>query len=105
MSQNFFRIIVQKIIMARLFKEFYTAELLAQKQKFYIGLREKERRHFLGQEYLSLGKGSQRYLSRVFNCSRNTIHKGEKEVSASDFKADYTLQRAEGGGRKKKKMS
>ena len=91
--------------MARLFKDFYTPELLVQKQKFYIGLREKERRHFLGQEYLSLGKGSQRYLSRVFGCSRNTIHKGEKEVRASDFQPDYTMQREEGGGRKKKKTN
>ena len=91
--------------MARLFKEFYTPELLAQKQKFYTGLREKERRHFLGQEYLTLGKGSQRYLSRVFGCSRNTIDKGEKEVSAPDFQPDYNIQREEGGGRKKKKKN
>jgi hypothetical protein len=91
--------------MARLFKEFYTPELLGQKQKFYAGLREKERRHFLGQEYLSLGNGSQRYLSRVFDCSRNTINKGTKEVKASDFQPDYSMQRKEGGGRKKKKRN
>ncbi|MFT6743023.1 MAG: hypothetical protein ACJAVF_004546 [Paraglaciecola sp.] len=91
--------------MARLFKEFYTPELLEQKQKFYGGLGEKASRHFLGQEYLSLGKGSQRYLSRVFNCSRNTIYKGEKEVKSADFNPDYNSQRQEGGGRKKKKPS
>ena len=89
--------------MARLFKEFYTPELLAQKQKFFAGLRERARRHFLGQEYLSLGKGSQRYLSRVFDCSRNTIHKGEKEVKSAGFQPDYNSQRQEGGAKKKKK--
>jgi len=91
--------------MARLFKEFYTPEILVYKQKFYTGLREKERRHFLGQEYLSLGIGSQRYLSRVFECSRDTILKGTKEVSTPDFQPDYSSQRAEGGGRKKKKKN
>lgn len=91
--------------MARLYKDFYPPELLLQKQKFYAGLQEKARRHFLGQEYLSLGVGSQRYLSRVFNCSRNTILKGEKEVKSIDFKPDYATQRQEGGGRKKKKKN
>jgi hypothetical protein len=91
--------------MARLFKTFYTPEIQKHKQKFYAGLREKERRHFLGQEYLSLGIGSQRYLSRVFGCSRNTIFKGKKEVSSPGFQPDYSTQREEGAGRKKKKAN
>lgn len=89
--------------MARLYKEFYNPEVLKIKQSFYSGLNEKERRHFLGQEYLVLGTGSQRYISRIFECSRNTIIKGFKEVKAPSFSPDYTTQRAAGAGRKKKK--
>ena len=46
--------------MARLFKDFYTPETLPFKQTLYSALGEKARRHFLAQEYLSLGKGIQR---------------------------------------------
>lgn len=92
-------------MMARLYKDFYAPEILKVKQAFYSGLGEKERRHFLGQEYLSLGVGSQRYISRIFECSPDTIIKGFKEVSASSFSPDYTTQRAAGAGRKKKKTS
>lgn len=91
--------------MARLFKEFYSAEVRQIKQSFYSGLGEKARRHFLGQEYSELGVGSQRYLSRVFGCSRNTILKGYKEISTPSFSPDYTTQRAPGAGRKKKKRN
>ncbi|MFT6963370.1 MAG: hypothetical protein ACJAWV_003107 [Flammeovirgaceae bacterium] len=87
--------------MARLFKDFYTPELLPFKQKFYSALGEKERRHFLAQEYLFLGKGSQRYLARVFECSRKTIQKGVKELSTPDFFPDYSYNREPGAGRKK----
>lgn len=91
--------------MARLYKDFYSSEIVPVKQKFYDSLGEKERRHFLGQEYLSLGQGSQRYLSRVFNCSRTTIQKGFKEVSADHFAPDYSYDREPGAGRKKKKKN
>ncbi len=82
---------------------YYSQESLEYKKKYYQVLPEKVRRHFLGQEYLHLGPGSQRYLARVFECSRDTIQKGSREVSAEDFQADYSRQRAEGGGRKKKR--
>ena len=89
--------------MARLFKEFYTPEVLKAKEAFYTGLGEKARRHFLGQEYSELGVGSQRYLSRVFGCSRNTVLKGYKEVNSPSFSPDYTSQRSAGAGRKKRR--
>lgn len=91
--------------MARLYKEFYSPEVVKIKQSFYSNLGEKERRHFLGQEYLALGIGSQRYISRVFNCSRNTIIKGFNEVNTPSFSPDYATQRAVGAGRKKKKKN
>ena len=89
--------------MPRKRKEFYKAEALIYKKKYYKVLPEKQRRHFLGQEYIQLGKDSQRYLSRVFGCSRNTIIKGKEEISNDNFKPDYSRQRKSGGGAKKKK--
>lgn len=88
--------------MGRQSKQYYSEESLEHKRKYYAVLPEKARRHFLGQEYLHLGSGSQRYLARVFGCSRDTIQQGAREVSATDFQADYTRQRIAGGGRKKK---
>lgn len=91
--------------MARKRQIYYSPEVEAIKISYYEGLPEKQARHFLGQEYLELGPGSQRYLAQVFGCSRQTIKKGVDEVSAPDFKADYSRQRVEGGGRKKKKKA
>lgn len=84
-------------------KEYYTNDFLEKQLKYYASLPEKQRRHFLGMEYERLGKGSQRYISRVFKCDRKTITTGLKELEASDYKVDYSRQRASGGGRKKKK--
>ena len=89
--------------MGRILVEYYTPEVKVCKQAYYGSLPEKAKRHFLGQEYLELGKGSQRYLSRVFGCARDTIIKGYKEVQTPDFRADYTRQRCSGGGRKKRR--
>lgn len=82
--------------------EFYTSEVLKSKKSVFDNLPEKQRRHFLGLEYLQLGANSQRYLSRVFDCSRITIVKGKNEVSSLDFMPDYSSQRKKGGGGKKK---
>lgn len=82
---------------------FYSEEVKVYKKAYYTNLPEKAKRHFLGQEYLHLGPGSQRYLARVFGCARQTIIKGVKEVSAPDFSPTYDRQRSKGGGRKKKK--
>lgn len=84
-------------------KEYYTIDFLEKQLKYYASLPEKQRRHFLGMEYERLGKGSQRYISRVFKCDRKTITTGLKELQFSDYKADYSRQREAGGGRKKKK--
>jgi hypothetical protein len=83
--------------------EYYQDSVKAVKQNYYSSLPEKAKRHFLGQEYHSLGEGSQRYISRVFECSRDTIRKGYEEVLMPDFQANYGQQRKKGGGRKKKK--
>lgn len=91
--------------MGRHLVDYYTPKVKTCKQAYYNSLPEKAKRHFLGQEYLELGKGSQSYLSRVFGCARDTIIKGCKEVQFPGFVADYTRQRSVGGGRKKKKTA
>lgn len=82
---------------------YYSEEQVLEKKRYYANLPEKMKRHFLGQEYLNLSKGSQRYLSEIFECSRHTIRKGAEEIQESNTKLSYTRQRKEGGGRKKKK--
>jgi hypothetical protein len=84
-------------------KEFYDSEFLEKQLNYYSVLPEKQKRHFLAMEYERLGEGSKRYLNRVFGCHRQTIKKGLAELIASDYKPDYSRQRIEGGGRKKKK--
>ena len=83
-------------------KDYYKEEVILQKQIYYKGLSEKGKRHFLGQEYLHLSTGSQRYLSEIFGCSRHTIRKGASEIRASKGIENYSTQRKAGGGRKKK---
>jgi len=77
-------------------------EEVRQKLNYFSNLPEKQRRHFLAQEYLQLGPGSQRYLAKVFDCSRQTIVNGLKDLKSKDFKVDYSRQRKKGGGRKKR---
>jgi len=84
---------------------YYSVSELSKKLKYYKGLPEKARRHFLALEYESLGKGSQRYIAQVFSCSRDTIIKGGLELGCMEAGTlDYSRQRKEGGGRKKKNV-
>lgn len=85
-------------------KAYYSSEYLEKQIKYYSSLSEKQKRHFLALEYERLGEGSKRYLSRVFNCHRQTITKGLAELRASDYQPDYSRQRMVGGGRKKKNI-
>lgn len=85
-------------------RKYYTDEIELTKQQYYGSLSEKAQRHFLGQEYLTLGKGSQRYLSRVFNCSRHRINRGVEELITNAPILNSNRQRKQGGGRKKKKI-
>lgn len=84
-------------------KNYYSDEVLQEKVRYYKSLPEKARRHYLALEYKNLGKGSQRYISKVYNCARDTIIKGVKELALSNGKIDYSRQRKAGGGRKKKR--
>jgi hypothetical protein len=86
-------------------KSYYDSSFLEKQLNYYASLPEKQKRHFLAMEYERLGFGSKRYLSRVFNCHRQTIHKGFLELSSKNYGGDYTRQRRVGGGRKKKEIS
>ena len=88
--------------MARRLVFYYKEDFLEHQLEYYKSLPEKQRRHFLAMEYERLGKGSQRYISRVFGCDRRTITKGLSELRSSNYAVDYTCQRASGGGRKKR---
>jgi hypothetical protein len=85
-------------------KKIYSEQEILNKVKYYKSLPEKARRHFLGLEYGSLGKGSQVYISEVYGCARDTIIKGVQELLENEGKIDYNRQRKVGGGRKKKKL-
>lgn len=85
-------------------QNFYDGAFLEKQLKYYSSLPEKQRRHFLAMEYERLGRGSKRYISRVFGCDRQTISKGTRELSDSEYQSDYSRQRKVGGGRKKKKI-
>jgi DeoR/GlpR family transcriptional regulator of sugar metabolism len=84
-------------------KSYYEDDFLEKQLNYYRSLPEKQRRHFLAMEFERLGEGSKHYLSRVFGCGRQTIRKGLRELSQSNYETDYSRQRVEGGGRKKKK--
>lgn len=80
----------------------YKKEEQFSKLRYYKSLAERDRRLFLGQEYKSLGYGSQRYISEVFSCSRITITKGVNELASSESAVAEGYQRIGGGGRKKR---
>ncbi len=83
-------------------KEHYESDFIEKQLNYCASLPEKQRRHFLAMEYLRLGVGSQRYLAKVFSCSRKTILKGVRELAENDYEGNYTRQRGTGGGRKKR---
>ncbi len=88
--------------MGRIKVNYYSERELTLQIDRYKQLSEKQQRHFLGFEYKRLGKGSQRYLSRVFECSRHRIRRGFLEIESSSPLSDAYGQRKPGGGRKKR---
>ncbi|MCX7125606.1 MAG: hypothetical protein NTU49_07655 [Gammaproteobacteria bacterium] len=49
-------------------------------QRFYLGLDEKNKRHYAALEAEKLGHGGIVYVSNLFDCSRQTIHSGIEEL-------------------------
>ena len=76
----------------------YTQETESQMQELYNRLPEKNRRLYAGVEASKLGRGGVSYIARLFNCSRNTILRGIKELGEEEV-LDKDRNRKVGGGR------
>lgn len=71
---------------------------------FYQSLREKDRRRYAAMEAMKLPHGGLKYIAGVLGCCENTIAQGIKEISKlAQGDPLQGRQRAEGGGRPKKK--
>ena len=77
----------------------YSKDLEVQMQELYNRLTEKNRRLYAGVEALKLPYGGISYIAELFNCSRDTIRLGIKELSEEETLAQERV-RKEGGGRK-----
>ena len=75
----------------------YTQETESRMQELYNRLPEKNRRLYAGVEASKLGRGGVSYIARLFNCSRNTILRGIKELGEEDVLENRN--RELGGGR------
>ena len=78
----------------------YSQEIEQRMRQFFESLSEKDRRRYAGLEALKYGHGGRNYIAHVLGCSRRTVSKGAKEVSAlSGAETDKRIRRP-GGGRK-----
>lgn len=75
----------------------YSQEIETQMQELYNRLPERNRRLYAGVEAVKLGRGGVSYIARLFNCSRNTILRGIKELGEEDVLGNRN--REAGGGR------
>ena len=73
-----------------------TAELHRQINQLVVLLNEKHRRQLVGLLAWQRGQGGVTTLAQVTGLSRNTISRGQGEITASDFSERI---RAKGGGR------
>ena len=73
-----------------------TAELHCQINQLVVLLNEKHRRQLVGLLAWQLGQGGVTAMAKVSGLSRNTIARGQGEITASDFSERI---RAKGGGR------
>ena len=73
---------------------------LENKQKFYLTLNERQKRHFAAIEAKQLGHGGIQLVSDAFGIHRETISKAIIEIENSEVLESDRI-RKEGGGRKK----
>jgi len=76
----------------------YSKEIEAHMQGFYCRLSEKSRRLYAGIEALKLSYGGINYIAELFDCSRNTVSKGIKELAEKET-LPQNRERKNGGGR------
>lgn len=75
----------------------YSLETETRMQELYTRLPEKNRRLYAGVEASKLDRGGVSYIANLFNCSRNTILRGIKELGEEDVLENRN--RESGGGR------
>jgi len=76
----------------------YTKEIEAHMQEFYSRICEKNRRLYAGVEASKLPYGGISYIAELFDCSRDTVYKGIKELADEDT-LPQGRNRKDGGGR------
>ena len=76
----------------------YSPAIEIQIKKLYCRLPEKNRRLYAGVEALKLPYGGVSYISRILDCSRDTVIRGIKELDEDEKLADMK-SRTGGGGR------
>jgi hypothetical protein len=76
----------------------YSREIEKQMQGLYSRLPEKSRRLYAGVEALKFSYGGISYIATLFNCSRDTVSLGIKDLMEKETLAQGR-SRKEGGGR------
>lgn len=76
----------------------YSQDTEHQMQKMYHHLPERSRRLYAGIEALKLPYGGISYIARLFNCTRNTVIQGIKDLSEAGTLPPHR-SRKKGGGR------
>jgi transposase len=77
----------------------YPQEIEIQMQELYRRLPERNRRLYAGIEALKLPYGGLSYIADLFECSRDTVQRGIKELSEEETLSQNRNRKA-GGGRK-----
>lgn len=79
--------------------EIYTSEVKKKMQDFYKNLSEKDKRHYSAIEAMKLQYGGIEFIANLFQCSRQTIYAGLKELNENKL-LPTGRSRIIGGGRK-----
>ena len=66
---------------------------------FYNNLSEKDKRHYAAIEAEKLGYGGIQYIAKLFQCSRQMIGRGMKELKNNNLLGKGQVRKA-GGGKK-----
>lgn len=77
----------------------YTPDIEKKMKTFYKNLSEKDKRHYSAIEAIKLEYGGVNYIANLFQCSRQTIYTGLKELENRTL-LPLGQSRTAGGGRK-----
>ncbi len=76
----------------------YSSEIESQMRELYSRLPEKNKRLYAGVEALKLPYGGITYVAKLFDCSRDTVYRGLKELNGKNA-LTVDRNRHKGGGR------